>query len=219
MKMKKLGIALFLSGLVVLAVVFYNIDKKSDMYEYHLNSSLYRDMVDFRIAIANNDRVYDQILSAHILKNQIVQDGVQAEQLYNSTTDMLQIINKYLLMNIDYDVGKSYFAHPSRPLTGTFELEDKMPRMLDRIKMTFERLDYINYALTPELEVRIVQYRELNKRWLNVVGDPESKLIDNQDWPQLIRRLEQETRLFLQEKEASDARELWEDSLNPRDAN
>ena len=44
--------------------------------------------------------------------------------------------------------------------------------------MTFERLDISNHPVSAELKDRIQQYQELNQRWLNIVGDFETTVIE-----------------------------------------
>lgn len=43
-------------------------------------------MVDMRSAILNNETFFKHILANEKITNEIIQDGVQAEQMYNNKT-------------------------------------------------------------------------------------------------------------------------------------
>ncbi|WP_145146224.1 hypothetical protein [Paenibacillus xylanexedens] len=204
-------------GFVILLVPTYSLYKEKRMYEHYLTMNVRQDMVDMKSAIINNDILFDQILKNDKITNEMVEDGEQASQLYYNFKDMTQIINKYNLMNLTFSEEANWLVKPAALFTNDLGLDDVMPPTLHRMRMTFERLDITSYPVTPELRARIEEYQQLNHRWLNIVGDFESKEINEKDWPQILNDLEQETQAYFSEKKVDFVDdEVWRDALNPR---
>lgn len=155
-------------------------------------------MIDTKSAIIDNDILFDQILKNEKITNEMVEDGEQASQLYYNFTNMTQIIDKYNLMNFSEEAN--WLVKPASLFTNVLGQDDVMPPTLHRMRMTFERLDITSYPVTPELKARIEEYQQLNHRWLNIVGDFESKETNEKDWPQILNDLEQETQAYFSEK-------------------
>ncbi|WP_340400674.1 hypothetical protein [Paenibacillus sp. FSL H8-0079] len=155
-------------GCVFLFVLTYSLYKEKKMYEQYLTMNVQQDMVDTKSAIINNDILFDRIL----------EDGEQASQLYYNFTDMTKIMNKYNLMNLSFSEEANWLVKPATLFTNDLGLDDVMPPTLYRMRMTFERLEITSYPVTTELKARIKGYQQLNYRWLNIVGDFESKEIN-----------------------------------------
>ena len=187
------------------------------MYEQYLTMNVRQDMVDTKSAIIDNDILFDQILKNEKITNEMVEDGEQGSQLYYNFTDMTQIMDKYNLMNLSFSEEANWLVKPPALLTNDLGLDDILPPTLQRMRMTFERLDVTSYPVTPELKARIEEYQQLNQRWLNIVGDFESKETNENDWPQILNDLEQETRNYFQENNVDFVGDdVWRDALNPR---
>ncbi|WP_434752744.1 hypothetical protein [Paenibacillus amylolyticus] len=217
MKIGKYIITLACLSLVVVIVLTYSFYNEKKMYEQYLMINVKQDMADMRSEIINNEIQFRNILANEKITNEITQDGVQAEQLYNNFTDMMQILDKYNLMNQRFDEQKGLLIKPAKVLTGQLNRNDRLPLILQRMRMTFERLDYINYPVTIDLKARIEEYQQLNNRWLQVIGDPESKEINENEWPEFLNHLERETRAYFEEKKVDFVEDaVWKDSLNPR---
>lgn len=176
-----------------------------------------QDIVDLKSAIIHNDLIFNRILENGKIINEMVEDGEQARQLQYNLIDMSQIINKYNLMSLSFSQETSWLVKPAQPFINRLGLEDIWPRTLFRMQMTFQRLDLINYPVSADLKTRIQEYQQLNDRWLHIVGDFESKEINEKDWPQLLSDLEQETRAYFEEKKVDFVEDdIWRDALNPR---
>ncbi|WP_127547383.1 hypothetical protein [Paenibacillus amylolyticus] len=204
-------------GLALLLVLTYSFYKEKRMYEQYLTMNVRQDMVDTKSAIIDNDILFDQILKNEKITNEMVEDGEQGSQLYYNFTDMTQIMDKYNLMNLSFSEEANWLVKPPALLTNDLGLDDILPPTLQRMRMTFERLDVTSYPVTPELKARIEEYQQLNQRWLNIVGDFESKETNENDWPQILNDLEQETRNYFQENNVDFVGDdVWRDALNPR---
>ncbi|MEK4109570.1 hypothetical protein MHI48_05195 [Paenibacillus sp. FSL H7-0942] len=204
-------------GFVFLLVLTYSFYKEKRMYEQYLTMNVRQDMVDMKSAIINNDILFDQILKNEKITNEMVEDGEQASQLYYNFTNMTQIIDKYNLMNLNFSEEANWLVKPASFFTNDLGQEDVMPPTLYRMRKTFERLDLTSYPVTAELKARVEEYQQLNHRWLNIVGDFESKETNEKDWPQILNDLELETRNYFQEINVDFVGDdVWRDALNPR---
>ncbi|WP_413375565.1 hypothetical protein [Paenibacillus taichungensis] len=204
-------------GFVFLLVLTYSFYKEKRMYEQYLTMNVRQDIIDMKSAIINNDIIFNRILKNEIITNEMVEDGEQASQLYYNFTDMTQIMNKYNLMNLSFSEEANWLVKPAALFTNDFSQDDILPPTLHRMRMTFERLDISSYPVTAELKARIEEYQQLNHRWLNVVGDFESTEINENDWPQILNDLEQETQSYFQEKNVEFVDDdVWREALNPR---
>lgn len=202
---------------VILLVLAYSLYKEKRMYEQYLTMNVRQDIVDLKSAIIHNDLIFNRILENGKIMNEMVEDGEQARQLQYNLIDMSQIINKYNLMNLSFRQETSWLVKPAQPFINRLGLEDIWPRTLQRMQMTFHRLDLTNYPVSADLKTRIQEYQQLNARWLHIVGDFESKEINEKDWPQLLSDLEQETRAYFEEKKVDFVEDdIWRDALNPR---
>ncbi|WP_154984623.1 hypothetical protein [Paenibacillus xylanexedens] len=202
---------------VILLVLTYSFYKEKRMYEQYLISNISQDIVDMKSAIITNDRIFNRILEDGKIINEMVEDGEQARQVYYGLIDMMQIINKYNFMNLTLSQEANWLAQPAALFINHIEVGDIWPQALRRMQMTFERLDISNYPVSAELKDRIQDYQELNQRWLNIVGDFETKVIEEKDWPQILYDLEQETRSYFKEKNVDFVEDdVWRDALNPR---
>ncbi|SEM74304.1 hypothetical protein [Paenibacillus sp. OK076] len=202
---------------VILLVLTYSFYKEKRMYEQYLTMNVRQDIVDMKSAIINNNILFNRILTNEIITNEMVEDGEQASQLYYNFTDMTQIIDKYNLMNLSFSEEANWLLQPAALFTNDLGQDDILPPTLHRMRMTFERLDINSYPVTAELKARIEEYRQLNHRWLNIVGDFESKEINENDWPQILNDLEQVTRAYFSEKKVNFVDDdVWRDALNPR---
>ncbi|WP_339182289.1 hypothetical protein MHB43_05285 [Paenibacillus sp. FSL H8-0317] len=204
-------------GLALLLVLTYSFYKEKRMYEQYLTMNVRQDMVDMKSTIINNDILFDRILENEQITNEMVEDGEQASQLYYNFTNMTQIIDKYNLMNLNFSEEANWLVIPGSLFTNDLGQDDVMPPTLHRMRMTFERLDITSYPVTPELKARIEEYQQLNQRWLNIVGDFESKETNEKDWPQILNDLEQGTQAYFSEKKVGFVDDdVWRDALNPR---
>ncbi|WFA83192.1 hypothetical protein [Paenibacillus amylolyticus] len=204
-------------GLALLLVLTYSFYKEKRMYEQYLTMNVRQDMVDTKSAIIDNDILFDQILKNEKITNEMVEDGEQASQLYYNFTNMTQIIDKYNLMNLNFSEETNWLVKPPAVFTNDLGLDDILPPTLQRMRMTFERLDVTSYPVTAELKSRIEEYQQLNHRWLNIVGDFESKKTNENDWPQILNDLEQETRNYFHENNVDFVDDnVWREALNPR---
>jgi hypothetical protein len=204
-------------GFVFLLVLTYSFYKEKRMYEQYLMMNVRQDMVDMKSAIINNDILFDRILENEKITNEMVEDGEQASQIYYNFTDMTQIINKYNLMNLNFSEEANWLVQPAALFTNSLGQDDVMPPTLYRMRKTFERLDITSYPVTSELKARIEEYKELNHRWTNIVGDFESKETNENDWSKILNHLEQETRNYFQEENVDFVDgDVWRDVLNPR---
>ncbi|MEK4370551.1 hypothetical protein NSQ20_05180 [Paenibacillus sp. FSL K6-1122] len=204
-------------GFVFLLVLTYSLYKEKRMYEQYLTMNVRQDMVDMKSAIINNDILFERILKNVKITNEMVEDGEQASQLYYNFTDMTQIINKYNMMNLTFSEEANWLVKPASLFTNDLGQDDVMPPTLHRIRMTFERLDITSYPVTPELKARIEEYQQLNQRWLNIVGDFESKETNENDWPKVLNDLEKESRNYFQENNVDFVDDdVWRDAFNPR---
>ncbi|MGE6575797.1 hypothetical protein ACQKFM_12800 [Paenibacillus xylanexedens] len=202
---------------VFLLVLTYSLYTEKRMYEQYLTMNVRQDMVDTKSAIINNDILFERILKNEKITNEMVEDGEQASQLYYNFTDMTQIINKYNLMNLTFSEEANWLVKPASLFTNDLGQDDVMPPTLHRMRMTFERLDITSYPVTPELKARIEEYQQLNQRWLNIVGDFESKETNENDWPKVLNDLEKESRNYFQENNVDFVDDdVWRDALNPR---
>ncbi|WP_433751016.1 hypothetical protein [Paenibacillus amylolyticus] len=202
---------------VILLILTYSFYKEKRMYEQYLTMNVRQDLVDLKSAIINNDSLFNRILEYDKITNEMVEDGEQASQLYYNFTDMIQIINKYNLMNLSFSQEANWLVKPAALFTAGLGLEDIMPLTLHRMGMTFVRLDVTNYPVATELKARIEEYQQLNHRWLNIVGDFESKETNENDLPQILNDLEQVTRAYFSEKKVDFVEaDVWIDALNPR---
>ena len=186
------------------------------MYEQYLTMNVRQDMVDMKSAILSNESFFKRILEKEKITNEMIEDGEQARQLSYNLMNMIQIINKNNLMNQSFNEERTVLARPAKSLTGKLDRSDTLSLTLQRMLMTFDRLDATSYPLTPELKARIVEYQQLNNRWLKVVGNPESTEINEKDWRQFMNDLEDENRVYFQEQSVDHVDEVWRDSLNPR---
>lgn len=204
-------------GLALLLVLTYSFYKEKRMYEQYLTINVRQDLVDMKSAIINNDILFDRILKNEKITNEMVEDGEQASQLYYNFTNMTQIIDKYNLMNLNFSEEANWLVKPASLFTNVLGQDDVMPPTLHRMRMTFERLDITTYPVTPELKARIEEYQQLNQRWLNIVGDFESKETNEKDWPQILNDLEQGTQAYFSEKKVGFVDDdVCRDALNPR---
>jgi len=204
-------------GFVFLLVLTYSQYKEKRMYEEYLTMNVRQDIVDLKSAVINNDILFNRILKNEKITNEMVEDGEQGSQLYYNFTNMMQIIDKYNLMNLNFSEEASWLVKPATLFTNDLGLDDVMPPTLYRMRMTFERLDVTSYPVTTELKARIEEYQQLNQRWLNIVGDFESKETNENDWPQILNDLEQETRNYFQENNVDFVDDVvWRDVLSPR---
>ncbi|GGH72362.1 hypothetical protein GCM10008014_58650 [Paenibacillus silvae] len=202
---------------VILLVLAYSLYKEKRIYEQYLTMNVRQDIVDLKSAIIHNDLILNRILENGKIINEMVEDGEQARQLQYNLIDMSQIINKYNLMNLSFSQETSWLVKPAQPFINHLGLEDIWPSTLFRMQMTFQRLDLINYPVSADLKTRIQEYQQLNNRWLHIVGDFESKEINEKDWPQLLSDLEQETRAYFEEKKVDFVKDdIWREALNPR---
>ncbi|SCY35590.1 hypothetical protein SAMN05720606_104107 [Paenibacillus polysaccharolyticus] len=202
---------------VILLVLTYSFYREKRMYEQYLTSNIRQDMVDMKSAIITNDRIFNRILEDGKIINQMVEDGEQARQVYYGLIDIMQIIDKYNFMNLTLSQEANWLVKPAPLFINHIEVGDIWPQALRRMQMTFERLDISNYLVSAELKARIQQYQELNQRWLNIVGDFETTVIEEKDWPQILNDLEQETRSYFKEKNVDFVEDdVWRDALNPR---
>jgi hypothetical protein len=200
----------------VLLVLTYSFYKEKRMYEQYLTMNVRQDMIDLKIAILSNESFFKRILEKEKITNEMIEDGEQARQLSYNLMNMIQIINKNNLMNQSFNEERTVLVRPAKSLTDKLDRSDTLSLTLQRMLMTFDRLDATSYPLTPELKARIVEYQQLNNRWLKVVGDPESTEINEKDWPQFMNDLEDENRVYFQEQSVDHVDEAWRDSLNPR---
>ncbi|MGE6666472.1 hypothetical protein [Paenibacillus xylanexedens] len=204
-------------GFVFLLVLTYSFYNEKRMYEQYLTMNVRQDIVDMKSAIINNDILFDRILKNEKITNEMVEDGEQASQLYYNFTNMTQIIDKYNLMNLNFSEEANWLVKPASLFTNDLGQDDVMPPTLHRIRMTFERLDITSYPVTPELKARIEEYQQLNQRWLNIVGDFESKETNENDWPKVLNDLEKKSRNYFQENNVDFVDDdVWRDALNPR---
>jgi hypothetical protein len=202
---------------VILLVLTYSFYKEKKMYEQYLTTNIRQDIVDMKSTIITNDRIFNRILEDGKIINEMVEDGEHARQVYYGLIDMMQIINKYNFMNLTLSQEANWLAKPAPLFINHIEVGDIRPQALRRMQMTFERLDINNYPVSAELKARIQQYQELNQRWLNIVGDFETTVIEEKDWPQILYDLEQETRSYFKEKNVDFVEDdVWRDALNPR---
>ncbi|MEI2281676.1 hypothetical protein [Paenibacillus polysaccharolyticus] len=202
---------------VILLVLTYSFYREKRMYEQYLTMNIRQDIVDMKSTIITNDRIFDRILEDGKIINEMVEDGEQARQVYYGLIDMMQIINKYNFMNLTLSQQANWLAKPAPLFINHIEVGDIWPQALRRMQMTFERLDISNYPVSAELKARIQDYQELNQRWLNIVGDFETTVIEEKDWPQILNDLEQETRSYFKEKKVDFVEDdVWRDALNPR---
>ncbi|WP_342571964.1 hypothetical protein MKY85_04980 [Paenibacillus sp. FSL R5-0749] len=205
------------TAFVILLILTYSFYKEKRMYEQYLTMNVRQDLVDLKSAIINNDSLFNRILENDKITNEMVEDGEQASQLYYNFTDMIQIINKYNLMNLSFSQEANWLVKPAALFTAGLAPEDIMPLTLHRMGMTFVRLDIAIYPVTAELKARIEEYQHLNQRWLNIVGDFESKDTNEKDWPKILNDLEQETRNYFQENNLDFVDDdVWREALNPR---
>ncbi len=187
------------------------------MYEQYLTMNVRQDLVDLKSAIINNDILFNRILKNEKITNEMVEDGEQGNQLYYNFTDMTQIMDKYNLMNLSFTEEANWLVKTPALFTNDLGLDDILPPTLHRMRMTFERLDVTSYPVTTELKARIEEYQQLNHRWLNIVGDFESKETNKNDWPQILNDLEQETQNYFQENNVDFVDDdVWREALNPR---
>ncbi|UOK64506.1 hypothetical protein [Paenibacillus amylolyticus] len=202
---------------VILLILTYSFYKEKRMYEQYLTMNVRQELVDLKSAIINNDSLFNRILENDKITNEMVEDGEQASQLYYNFTDMIQIINKYNLMNLSFSQEANWLVKPAALFTDGLGPDDIMPLTLHRMGMTFVRLDITSYPVTAELKARIEEYQQLNERWLNIVGDFESKETNEKEWPQILNDLEQETRNYFQENNVNFVDDdVWREALNPR---
>ncbi|MDN4604873.1 hypothetical protein P5G61_26845 [Paenibacillus sp. F6_3S_P_1C] len=204
------------TGFVFLLVLTYSFYTEKRMYEEYLTMNVQQDMVDMKSAILNNESYFKRILADDKITNEMIEDGEQARLLTYNLMNMMQIINKNNLMNQSFSEEMNILTRPAKSLTGVLDLSDTLPLTLQRMLMTFDRLDATSYPLTPELKARIVEYQQLNNRWLKVVGDPESTGSIEKDWSQFLDDLEKENRVYFQEQSVNHVDDVWRDSLNPR---
>ncbi|MEK3827158.1 MULTISPECIES: hypothetical protein [Paenibacillus] len=202
---------------VILLVLTYSFYREKRMYEQYLTMNIRQDIVDMKSAIITNDLIFNRILEDGKIINEMVEDGEQARQVYYGLIDIMQIIDKYNFMNLTLSQEANWLAQPVPLFINHIEVGDIWPQALRRMQMTFERLDISNYLVSAELKARIQQYQELNQRWLNIVGDFETTVIEEKDWPQILNDLEQETRSYFKEKNVDFVEDdVWRDALNPR---
>ncbi|WP_315794624.1 hypothetical protein [Paenibacillus sp. BIC5C1] len=216
MRLKKRFLIVGCLGFAMLLVLTYSFYKEKRIYEEYLTMNVRQDMVDMKSAILNNESYFKRILEKEKITNEMIEDGEQARQLSYNLMNMIQIINKNNLMNQSFNEEMTVLARPAKSLTDKLDRSDTLPLTLQRMLITFDRLDATNYPLTPELKARIMEYQQLNNRWLKVVGDPESTEINEKDWPQFLNDLENENRVYFQEQSVNHVDEVWRDSLNPR---
>ncbi|HBU84004.1 MAG TPA: hypothetical protein DEF35_20525 [Paenibacillus sp.] len=216
MGLKKRFIIVGCLAFAVLLILTYSFYTEKRMYEQYLTMNVHQDMVDMKSAILNNESYFKRILADDKITNEMIEDGEQARQLIYNLMNMMQIINKNNLMNQSFSEEMNILTRPAKSLTGEIDRSDTLPLTLQRMLMTFDRLDATSYPLTPELKARIVEYRQLNNRWLKVVGEPESTEINEKDWPQFMSDLEKENRVYFQEQSVNHVDDIWRDSLNPR---
>ena len=87
------------------------------MYEQYLTSNIRQDMIDMKSAIITNDRIFNRILEDGKIINEMVEDGEQARQVYYGLIDMMQIINKYNIMNLTLSQEANWLSKPARYLS------------------------------------------------------------------------------------------------------
>ncbi|KAA8783075.1 hypothetical protein EC604_04355 [Paenibacillus amylolyticus] len=202
---------------VILLVLTYSFYKEKRMYEQYLTSNIRQDLVDMKSAIITNDRIFNRILENGKIINEMVEDGEQARQLHVNLRAMSQIIDKYNLMNLSFSQESSWLVKPAPLFINDLGVEDIWPRTLHRMHMTFDPLDQTNRMVSPKLKARIQEYQQLNHRWLNIIGDFESTMIEEKDWPQILYDLEQETRTYFKEKNVDFVEnDVWREALSPR---
>lgn len=216
MRLKKRFLIVGCLAFAVLLVLTYSFYTEKRMYEEYLTMNVQQDMVDMKSTILNNESYFKRILADDKITNEMIEDGEQARQLSYNLMNMMQIINKNNLMNQSFSEEMTLLTRPAKSLTGKLNQSNTLPLTLQRMLMTFDRLDATSYPLTPELKARIVEYRQLNNRWLKVVGEPESTEINEKDWPQFMSDLENEDRVYFQEQSVNHVDDVWRDSLNPR---
>ncbi|MGO4533247.1 hypothetical protein AB4Z30_29765 [Paenibacillus sp. 2TAF8] len=204
-------------AVVMLLVLTYSFYKEKKMYEHYLTTNIRQDIVEMKSTIITNDRIFNRILEDGKIINEMVENGEQARQVYYGLIDMMQIINKYNFMNLTLSQEANWLAKPAPLFINHIEVGDIWPQALRRMQMTFERLDISNYPVSAELKARIQEYQELNQRWLNIVGDFETTVIEEKEWPQILYDLEQETRAYFKEKKVDFIEDdVWRGALNPR---
>lgn len=202
---------------VILLVITYSFYKEKKMYEHYLTTNIRQDIVDLKSAIITNDRIFNRILESGKIINEMVEDGEQARQVHYNLRDMSQIIDKYNLMNLTFSQNSSWLVKPAPLFINDLGVEDIWPRTLHQMHMTFDPLDQTNRTVSPKLKARIQEYQQLNQRWLNIVGDFETTVIEEKDWPQILYDLEQETRFYFKEKNIDFVEDdVWRDALNSR---
>ncbi|MGF6355218.1 hypothetical protein ABIE27_003132 [Paenibacillus sp. 4624] len=202
---------------VILLVLTYSFYKEKRMYEQYLTSNIRQDLVDMKSAIITNDRIFNRILEDGKIINEMVEDGEQARQLHVNLRAMSQIIDKYNLMNLSFSQESSWLVKPAPLFINDLGVEDIWPHTLHRMHMTFDPLDQTNRMVSPKLKARIQEYQQLNHRWLNIIGDFESTMIEEKDWPQILYDLEQETRTYFKEKNVDFVEnDVWREALSPR---
>ncbi|MDQ0171821.1 hypothetical protein [Paenibacillus tundrae] len=217
MKSHKILLLFGCLALVIVLIFSYSFYKERSMYEDYLTSNVVQDIIEMKSAINNNEIIFDSILTSGKITNQIIQNGEQAEQVTNNLTEMMQILDKYNLMNQSFNKNTNILTKPAKPLIVSLDQSTILPSTLLRMRMTFERLDYTSYPLTPESKARIKEYQQLNSRWLKIVGDIESTEITVKEWPQFLSDIENETQVYFQEQDINFKEdEFWKDSLNPR---
>ncbi|WP_145410476.1 hypothetical protein [Paenibacillus xylanexedens] len=217
MKSKKILLLFGCLALVIVLIFSYSFYKERSMYEDYLTSNVVQDIIEMKSAINNNEVIFDSILTSDKITNQIIRNGEQAEQVTNNLTEMMQILDKYNLMNQSFNKNTNILTKPAKPLIVSLDQNTILPSTLLRMRMTFERLDYTSYPLTLESKARIKEYQQLNSRWLKIVGDIESTEITVKDWPQFLSDIENETQVYFQEQDINFKEdEFWKDSLNPR---
>ncbi|WP_342554400.1 hypothetical protein [Paenibacillus sp. FSL R7-0652] len=202
---------------VMLLLLTYSFYKEKRMYEQYLTSNIRQDIVDLKSAIINNDVIFNRILENDKIINETVEDGEQARQLHYNLRAMSQIIDKYSLMNLSFSQESSWLVKPAPLFINDLGLENIWPRTLHRMHMTFDPVDHTNRTVSAELKARIQEYQQLNQRWLNIVGDFESTVIEEKDWPRILNDMEQATRAYFKEKKVDFVEDdIWRDALNPR---
>jgi len=202
---------------VILLVLTYSFYREKRMYEQYLTMNIRQDIVDMKSTIITNDLIFNRILEDGKIINEMVEDGEQARQVYYGLIDIMQIIDKYNFMNLTLSQEANWLAKPAPLFINHIEVGDIWPQALRRMQMTFERLDISNYPVSAELKARIQGYQELNQRWLNIVGDFETTVIEEKDWPQILNDMEQETRSYFKKKNVDFVEDdVWRDALNPK---
>ncbi|OPG95549.1 hypothetical protein B2I21_26135 [Chryseobacterium mucoviscidosis] len=162
MRLKKRFLIVGCLAFAVLLVLTYSFYTEKRMYEQYLTMNVQQDMVDMKSAILNNESYFKRILADDKITNEMIEDGEQARLLTYNLMNMMQIINKNNLMNQSFSEEMNILTRPAKSLTGVLDLSDTLPLTLQRMLMTFDRLDATSYPLTPELKARIVEYQQLN---------------------------------------------------------